>query len=463
MNERILIIDDELGIREMFKRLLKDSGYNLHFAKDGLEGIEMIKKDNFDLIISDLKMPKLDGIGVLKSAKEYNPDIPVIVITAYATVETAVKAIKIGAYDYITKPFDPDAIEVTIKNAILHKRLLEENKILKERLRITEEFENIIGESSNMKDVFNMIGKVAPTDATVLIQGESGTGKELIARAIHKKSLRSEKIFLSINCGALPETLLESELFGYEKGSFTGATTSKQGLFEAANRGTLFLDEIGEMSQNLQVKLLRVLQDMEILRIGGRRPIEVDVRVISATNKNLKKEVERGNFRDDLFYRINIFTIDLPPLSERKEDIPALLFHFIQKYNIKFSKNIDSISPSLMNFFTRYTWPGNIRELENLIERGILMSEGKQLDIDCLPKNLVAESPTPLPYETLTFREAKERFEKEFLIALLRKHEGKISAAAREAQIPRPNFYEKLKKYNISFRSEMLLSKDAEE
>jgi len=461
MNERILIIDDELGIREMFKRLLKDSGYDLHFAKDGLEGVEMLRKDNFDLIISDLKMPKMDGIGVLKTAKEYNPHIPVIVLTAYATVETAVEAIKIGAYDYITKPFDPDAIEVTIKNAILHKRLLDENKSLKERLRITEGLEEIIAESPKMMDVLNIIGKVAPTDATVLIQGESGTGKELIARAIHKKSLRSEKVFLSINCGAIPETLLESELFGYEKGSFTGATTSKEGLFEAANKGTLFLDEIGEMSQNLQVKLLRVLQDREILRIGGRRPIGVDVRVISATNKNLKREVEKGNFRDDLFYRINIFTIDLPPLRERKEDIPALLFHFIKKYNIKFSKNIDSISPALMNFFTRYTWPGNIRELENLIERGILMTEGRQLDIDCLPRDLIEEPSRPLPYETMTFKEAKERFEKEYIIALLRKHEGKISAAAREAQIPRPNFYEKLKKYNIPFRSETPLSKDA--
>jgi DNA-binding NtrC family response regulator len=463
MNERILIIDDELGIREMFKRLLKDSGYDLHLAKDGSEGVEMIRKDNFDLIISDLKMPKIDGIGVLKSAKEYNPDIPVIMITAYATVETAVEAIKIGAYDYITKPFDPDSIEVTIKNAILHKKLVDENKILKERLSITEGYENIIGESAKMKDVLNMISKIAPTDATVLIQGESGTGKELIARAIHKKSLRLEKIFLSINCGALPETLLESELFGYEKGSFTGATTSKVGLFEAANNGTLFLDEIGEMSQNLQVKLLRVLQDKEILRIGGRRPIGVDARIISATNKNLKKEVEKGNFRDDLFYRINIFTIDLPPLRERKEDIPALIFHFIQKYNIKFSKDIDSLSPALMNFFTRYSWPGNIRELENLIERGVLMAEGRQLDTNCLPKDLIEESPKLLEYETLTFKEAKERFEKEFIITLLKRHDGRISAAAREAQIPRPNFYEKLKKYNIPFRSETSSSKDAEE
>ncbi|MEW6410254.1 MAG: sigma-54 dependent transcriptional regulator [Nitrospirota bacterium] len=451
--DRILVIDDELGMREMFRRLLKD--FTVFVAKDGQEGIEIMKKENPDLIITDLKMPKMDGIGVLRNVKEYNSGVPVILITAYATIETAVEAIKIGAYDYITKPFDPDAIEVTIKNALEHKRLLDENRYLREKLRAIQERENIIGESEDMKEVFSLIEKVAPTDATVLIQGESGTGKELIAKAIHKNSLRADKTFLSINCSAFPETLLESELFGYEKGAFTGAVRSKEGLFETANRGTLFLDEIGEMPPSLQVKLLRVLQDGQILRVGGRKPFTVDVRIISATNKNLKKEVEAGNFREDLFYRINIFTINLPTLRERKEDIPLLLHYFVLKYNQKFSKSVETVSPTLMKFLLNYHWPGNVRELENLVERGVLMSDGKQLDISTLPDELRDTSKIEMPsYDALTFREAKERFEKEYILLLLKKHEGRVSRAAREAGMPRPNFYEKLKKYNISYKKE---------
>ncbi|MBI5875153.1 MAG: sigma-54-dependent Fis family transcriptional regulator [Deltaproteobacteria bacterium] len=451
--EKILVIDDEPGMREMFRRLLKDSVVLL--AKDGYEGIEIVKKEDPDIVISDLKMPKMDGIEVLKNIKEYNSTIPIILITAYATIETAVEAIKIGAYDYITKPFDPDVIEITIKNALQHKRLLDENRYLREKLKAMQEREKIIGESTAMKEVFSLVEKVAPTDATVLIQGESGTGKELIAQAIHKNSLRADKTFLSINCSAFPETLLESELFGYEKGSFTGAVRSKEGLFEAANMGTLFLDEIGEMPPSLQVKLLRVLQDGLILRIGSRRPFTVDVRIISATNKNLKKEVEAGNFREDLFYRINIFTINLPPLRERKEDIPLLLHYFLLKYNKKFSKSVETISPAFMNFLMNYHWPGNVREIENLMERGVLMSEGKQLDISTLPDELRDKSKMEIPsYDTLTFREAKERFEKDYIQSLLKKHEGRVSRAAIEAGMPRPNFYEKLKKYNIPYKKE---------
>jgi putative PEP-CTERM system response regulator len=451
--DKILVVDDEPGMREMFRRLLKD--YTLFLAKDGEEGIEITKKEDPDLVISDLKMPKIDGIEVLKNIKEYNPAIPVILITAYATIETAVEAIKIGAYDYITKPFDPDVIEITIKNALRHKSLLDENRYLREKLKALQERENIIGESDAMKEVFSLIDKVAPTDATVMIQGESGTGKELIAQAIHKNSLRADKTFLSINCSAFPETLLESELFGYEKGAFTGAVRSKEGLFEATNTGTLFLDEIGEMPPSLQVKLLRVLQDGQILRVGGRKPFTVDVRIISATNKNLKKEVEAGNFRDDLYYRINIFTINLPPLRERKEDIPLLLHYFLLKYNKKFSKSVETISPAFMNFLLNYHWPGNVRELENLMERSVLMSEGKQLDLSTLPDELKDKSKIEMPsYDTLTFREAKERFEKEYILSLLKKHDGRVSRAAMEAGMPRPNFYEKLKKYNIPYKKE---------
>jgi len=451
MKARILFIDDERPMRDMFERLFQDSDYEILLARNGTEGLEMFSKEKMHLVITDYSMPGLNGMDVLREVRARNPNVPVILITAYATIETAVEAIKEGAYDYMTKPFDPDAIEITVKNALAHKHLVDENIFLKQRLKDAEKKPDIIGESPKMKEVYHLIEKVAPTDATVLIQGDSGTGKELVANRLHELSERRDKTFLSINCGALPDTLLESELFGYEKGSFTGAISSKEGLFKTADEGTLFLDEIGEMTPTLQVKLLRVLQDKKIMTVGGRKTIPVDVRILSATNKNLKQEVANGNFREDLYYRINIFSIHIPPLRERAEDIPLLLNHFIKKYNKEFGKDVEIISSELMNFFLEYDWPGNIRELENYVERAILMTDGKQLELSALPTEVQNSSNTfhKNEEEVLPFKRAKENFERDYIMMLLKKFNGVVSKAARASQIPRPNLYDKMKKYDI--------------
>jgi two-component system NtrC family response regulator len=455
MNPKILVIDDEQPMREMLQRLLEDSQYEIRSARNGEEGLTLFDRETFHLVITDLSMPGMDGIEVLRVMKDKGPNVPVILITAFATIDTAVEAIKAGAYDYITKPFEPDTIEITIKNALAHKQLVDENLQLKQRLDDVEKKSHIIGVSPKMEEVFHLVEKVAPTDATVLIEGESGTGKELIARRLHQQSTRADDAFISINCGALPETLLESELFGYEKGAFTGATTAKEGIFKAADGGALFLDEIGEMPPALQVKLLRVLQDKQVLTIGGRKSFPVNVRILSATNKNLKEEVAAGRFREDLYYRINVFTIHLPPLRERVEDIPHLLNHFIKRYNKQFDKRVKTISPELMRFFKNYHWPGNIRELENYVERAILMTEGTHMQLSALPDDIQQVYPAGTGGQNnafLTFKEAKENFERTYITELLERYSGVVSRAAREARIPRPNFYEKLKKYGITPR-----------
>jgi two-component system response regulator HydG len=446
---KILVIDDELPVREMVQRLLSESNYEVRLARNGEEGLALFRKEGFDLVVTDLSMPGMNGIEVLRTIKSEEASVPVILITAFATIDTAVEAIKTGAYDYITKPFDPDDLAITIKNALAHKLLFDENLLLRRKLDNAERKGAIIGESLRIREVFHLIDKVASTDATVLIEGESGTGKELVARRLHEVSQRAGKRMLSVNCGALPETLLESELFGYEKGAFTGASAAKEGIFKAADRGTLFLDEVGEMPPPLQVKLLRVLQDKEVLTVGGRQAIPVDVRIIAATNKDLKAEVAAGRFREDLYYRINVFTIPMPPLRERREDIPLLLHHFMGKYNREFGKDVQSISPKLMQFFMDYDWPGNIRELENYVERAILMADGSQLQLAALRRE-TDEGGEEDEDRVLSFKEAKERFEKEYILALLDRFDGVVSRAAEAANMPRPNFYEKLKKYEIS-------------
>jgi DNA-binding NtrC family response regulator len=446
---KILVIDDELPVREMVQRLLSESNYEVRLARNGAEGLALFRKEGFDLVVTDLSMPGMSGIEVLRTIKGEEASVPVILITAFATIDTAVEAIKTGAYDYITKPFDPDDLAITIKNALAHKHLFDENLLLRRKLDHAERKGAIIGESLKIREVFHLIDKVASTDATVLIEGESGTGKELVARRLHEVSPRAGKRMLSVNCGALPETLLESELFGYEKGAFTGASAAKEGIFKAADRGTLFLDEVGEMPPPLQVKLLRVLQDKEVLTVGGRQTIPVDVRIIAATNKDLKAEVAAGRFRDDLYYRINVFTLPMPPLRERREDIPLLLHHFIAKYNREFGKDVQSVSPKLMQFFMDYDWPGNIRELENYVARAILMADGPQLQLAALRRE-TDEAGVADEDRVLSFKEAKERFEKEYILALLDKFDGVVSRAAEAANMPRPNFYEKLKKYEIS-------------
>ena len=437
-------------MREMFRRIFAEANYEIVTARNGREGLALFEAGPVHLVVTDLNMPELNGMEVLRAVKARNPDLPVVIVTAFGTIETAVQAIKQGAYDYITKPFDPDDIEITVKNALAHQRLADENRRLKERLRDAERPPDMVGTSPKMQEVFHLIDKVAPTDATVLIQGESGTGKELVARRLQHLSPRRDQTFLSINCAALPEGLLESELFGYERGAFTGATRAREGLFRTAHKGTLFLDEIGEMAPALQAKLLRVLQDKEVLALGGRKPVRVDVRILAATNKNLKEEVDAGRFREDLYYRINIFAIQVPPLRERPEDIPLLVSHFMRRYNREFAKSVESVSPELMDFFLHYAWPGNIRELQNYVERAVLMAEGRQLELSAIPREaLEAAETSPAGEEFLPFKEAKERFEREYLTALLRRYRGVVTRAARAAKIPRPNLYEKMKKHGI--------------
>jgi two-component system response regulator PilR (NtrC family) len=369
LKDKILVADDEQSMREFLDIMLKKEGYKVSLAPNGEEVIKLIEKDIFDLILMDIRMPRLDGISTLKKIKVISPETIVIMITAYASADTAIKAMKEGAYDYITKPFKVEEIKLIIKNALEKKNLQKENILLKQVVRDRYHFENIIGQSSKMLDLYKLLEKVAPTKTNILITGESGTGKELVAKAIHYNSPRKEKPFVTLNCGAIPETLIESELFGHMKGAFTDAIATKKGLFEVADEGTIFLDEISELPLLMQVKLLRVLQDREFKRVGGTEDIRVDVRIISATNKILEEAVKEKRFREDLFYRLNVIQIKLPLLRERREDIPLLAMHFLRKYSEELNKNFLTISPESLRILLNYDYPGKVRELQNIIER----------------------------------------------------------------------------------------------
>jgi len=373
--EKILVVDDEPLIRDLLRDILKEEGYEVSIAKEGLSALKKIKKEEVDLVITDVKMPGLDGIKLLKEIKKVSPSTLVIVITAYGTIENAVEAMKEGAYDYITKPITPEQLKLVLQKISQHKNLLRENRYLRAEVNQRYNFEELVGESPGMKEVYSMIDKVAKTKATVLIQGESGTGKELVARAIHYRGPRRDKPFIKLNCAALPEDLLESELFGHEKGAFTGAFSRREGRFELADRGTLLLDEISETSPSFQVKLLRVLQEGEFERVGGTKTLKVDVRIITTTNRDLEKLVKEGKFRDDLYYRLNVLPVHLPPLRERKEDIPLLALHFLEKYSRHNGLKLKSISRECLQMLKEYHWPGNVRELENVIERMVVMNE----------------------------------------------------------------------------------------
>jgi len=386
---KILIVDDDPSIRNMLTIVLKKSGYGVISTDSGKSTLDKLKKETFDLIISDIKMQDINGIELLKKIKSISPEIPVIMITAYASANDAVEAMKLGAEDYITKPFNLDELKIIIERAIYKKNMEKENIQLKSRLTDKEKFENIVGKNPKMLKIFDMINTVSKTDSTVLISGESGTGKELIAKAIHNKSERSGCEFVSINCGALPENLLESELFGHTKGAFTDAYKEKKGLFEVANKGTLFLDEVTEMSQKMQVKLLRALQERKIRRVGSNEEVEVDVRIISATNKDLAEEMKSGEFRSDLFYRLNVISINIPPLRERKDDIPLLLRYFLKTYNEKFNRDIEGYERDVLDLFISYSWPGNVRELENFVERAVALEKEKFITVKSLPSDLV--------------------------------------------------------------------------
>lgn len=386
----ILVVEDEKPLRIALCNLLQDEGFCILEAEDGKIALELMRDNRPNLIITDLKMPKVDGMKLLKRIKEMDQSLPVIVITAYGTSSTAIDAMKHGAYDYITKPFDLDEVLLTVKRALSHEALAMEVKALKDELSEKYRIDNIIGNSSQMQDIYKTIGRIAESKATVLIQGESGTGKELVANAVHYNSLRKNGSFIKMNCAALPETLLESELFGHEKGSFTGAVTARRGKFEAAHGGTIFLDEIGEMSPMLQSKLLRILQDQTFDRIGGNQSITVDVRVIAATNKNLEEEVKKGRFREDLYYRLNVVFIHIPPLRSRKEDIIPLIEYFLTKYSSEVKSETIGISKAVVDILLNYDWPGNVRELENVIERSIVFSGGKTIVPEHLPVTLRA-------------------------------------------------------------------------
>lgn len=393
MAEKILVVDDEATLRDRLAGVLREEGWHVHTAQDGASALKEVEvsETDFDLIICDLMLPDLSGIDILKKVKEINPNVIFIMITAYPTVENAVEAMKIGARDYMVKPFRFDEIILRIRNILSHQDAVKENIQLKEEIRKRYDIDHIVGESPFMNKVYQMIEKVAPTDANVLITGESGTGKEIIARVIHHRSLRKGMRFLPISCGAIPSELIEGELFGFKKGTFTGATHNRKGLFESADKSTVFLDEISTLPIALQPKLLRFIETKEVLPVGCREWIKVDVRIIAATNQPLEKEVEKGSFRLDLFYRLKVVEINLPPLRERREDIPLLTNHFIKKFSDDLHKKINSVDEKVMGVFLSYPWKGNIRELENIIERAVIMCEGDKITLSDIPSDFMAE------------------------------------------------------------------------
>jgi DNA-binding NtrC family response regulator len=387
--EKILIIDDEKSILDLLSVVFEKEGYLTETSFSATRAVELLENEDFDMIISDIKMPKMNGMELLRYVKDNRPDIPIIMITAYGTIKQAVEALKAGAMDYVVKPFDVEELKIIVAQGLEKKRLKEENIFLKRELKEKHEFENLVGKSKAMQEIYSLIEKLAGTDSTVLIAGESGTGKEMAARAIHYSSARRERSFVSINCGALPENLLESELFGHVKGSFTGAVSNKKGMFEVAEKGTLFLDEVGEMSPWTQVKLLRAIQDKRIRRVGGIEEIPVDARIIAATNQDLKKKIEEGKFREDLYYRLNVISMEMPPLRKRKEDIPLLVTHFMEKYCSRMGRSMKRIAPEVVSVFESYPWPGNVRELENIMERVMAIEERETITKESLPKEML--------------------------------------------------------------------------
>ncbi len=452
--KKILIVDDEVNMRLVLKAMLTKEGYEVESAADGLEALALLKRHDVTACVTDLKMPKLDGMGLLSRMAEEYPAVPVILITAHGTVATAVDALKKGAFDYITKPFDQEELKRVIGKAV-KTRVLSEEEIQLAPAEIDRS--EIVGSGAQMAKIFEIIRKVAPTTTTILITGETGTGKELVANAIHAGSPRKHNPFIKINCSAIAENLIESELFGYEKGAFTGAVASKPGRFELAHKGTLFLDEIGDLPREMQVKLLRVIQDQEFERVGGIQTIKVDVRLVAATNRNLQQDVREGRFREDLFYRLNVMPIHVPPLRERKEDIPALLDYFIGKFNRKLGRRIAGADPEVVDLLMDHDWPGNIRELENLAERLVLMARGETIVMGDVPAELIeaveARTQAGTPDEKRSIkeliREKTEDIEKQMIIRVLEECEGNISKAARQLGLSRRGLHLKLAKYSL--------------
>lgn len=447
----ILVVDDDPAHRTMLKTLLSGWGYAVSEADDGATALQSVREQPFDLVLMDIRMIEVSGLEALPEIKAFNPAIPVIIMTAYSSVETAVEALKSGAYDYLTKPLDFDELRITMERAMEHIQLKEENRILRESLDSRFDRRNIIGRSLAMEKLLETVAQVAPTEATVLVTGESGTGKEMIAGAIHFNSPRRESPFVKINCAAITESLLESELFGHEKGAFTGAFRRKEGKFLLAHRGSIFLDEISEMSPAMQVKLLRVLQERELTRVGGEEVVKVDVRVIAATNRDLLAEISAGRFREDLFYRLNVVTLTLPPLRQRKEDIPLLAQHFLAIFAEKNRKKVKGFTPQAMDRLLRHEWPGNVRELMNAVERGVVMTQSPYLDTKDL--TLIPESPGSEEPGTATGTAAAdlplEKVEEATILKALEASGGNKSEAARKLGITRKTLLAKLRKYGV--------------
>jgi two-component system response regulator AtoC len=439
---KLLIVDDEDIVRESLSDWLSSVGYKVLTAKNGEQALRIIKQKSIKIMIADLIMPGMNGIELMKKARNMVPTISTVIITAHGTIQTAITAMREGAYDYIEKPFCPEKVELIIRNLVEHHNLIEENISLRQKVEDRHNFEGIIAKSPRMTKIFELIKTVAPTNTTILITGESGTGKEVVARAIHHQSQRHSKPFIVTSCAALPETLLESELFGYEKGSFTGAVERRKGKFEAADKGTLFLDEIGEIDANTQVHLLRALEEKKITRIGSNEEIQVDVRIIAATNKNLRTLIEQEKFREDLYYRLNVVTIDLPPLRSRREDILPLAEHFLKKYAKQNNRPVKSFSPEVVEFMLNYDWRGNVRELENMIERGVVLSKDKSITLTEFPQELT--SLAPAEGKTL------EALEKNHILKVLEETGGNIVRTAKILGIHRMTLYNKLKKYDIN-------------
>lgn len=447
MQGRILIADDERTIRETVSMILNEEGYETEAVSNGKEALELLEKKNYDILITDIKMPEMDGMELINQSFKICPQTSVIIITAHGSIESAIDALRKGAFDYILKPFDFDDLLLRVGRLMDHKELASENLALRQEVELKYNFSNIIGQSAEMQDVFKLITKVSNTKGNVLITGKSGTGKELVARAIHYHSSRHNKPFVPINCGAVVGTLMESEFFGHKKGSFTGAINDKEGHFKIANKGTLFLDEVGEIPLPLQVKLLRAIEEGEILPVGATNTIGVDVRLIAATNRNLEEEIEKGNFREDLFYRLNVIEIKLPALSEREEDIPLLVQHFIQKYNQELNRHIKNADNTTMRILRNHEWKGGIRELENVIERALILSEGDYISQVDLPPNMVENALENEMPERL--KEATATFERQHIQKILRRTSMNKEETASILGISLSSLYRKMDELNI--------------
>lgn len=449
----ILVVEDDLSHLKTLKTIITSWGYKTTEVDDGTKAVQHVRERPYDLILMDIRMAEMSGIEALKQIKEYNPAIPILIMTAYSSVDSAVEALKAGAYDYLTKPLDFDVLKLTLERALEHTSLKVENRDLKDKLSADYDLKNIVGKSKAMKELVDMLAMIAPSEATALITGESGTGKELIAKSIHHNSTRKNHPLVVVNCAALTETLLESELFGHEKGSFTGADKRREGRFMQANKGTIFLDEIGETSAMMQAKLLRVIQEREIQRVGGDETLNVDVRILAATNRNLEEEVAKERFREDLYYRLNVVTLDVPPLRERQDDIPLLAQHFLKKYAEKNRKRVKVFSPLAMDMLLKYEWPGNVRELENTVERAVILLTGDNITEKELASNITepyskvsdwVERPKPV-----AANRPLEDIEKEAILATLEATGGNKSETARRLKINRKTLHNKLKDYGV--------------